>query len=133
MFKIVCINAKTSKDVIGAVHECSESGNPRYYRFKCGAMLGKEDYLKLPTEPKTCADMTMEEWLAMCCLRSVSPRSITWCGNQQCQRSMNAKDSVSGKYFIVEPKSPREIEIERLIREMHKLADAIKVLQAEED
>ena len=78
--KYVCIEGSSTLGLLeGKVYEIDPEE-----RVLGGLVKAKSDYgivedvaikrfLKLPSEPKTCVDMTMEEYLAMACLSSGSP------------------------------------------------------------
>ena len=135
-FKVVCIEDGGSNFLKqGKVFNACKAVNFPSQRWDICTEHGKENYgynktnfLRLPTEPKTCADMTMEEYLAMVCLRAVSPANVEWFDGaspvgffKPClQIGMSHKTQTRTLYQV---KSAKDIEIERIEKEMRKLAD----------
>ena len=148
-FKVVCISDMSSTfmkcgEIYDAVNYPKQDPTLHCGFFKVSTQGGKQGYqykkqyfLRLPTEPKSCADMTMEEYLAMVCLRAVAPFNVEWFDGtvnnknwKPCiQISMSHKTHPTTLYRIKPEKSAKEIEIERIEGAMHKLAEDLAKLK----
>lgn len=135
-FKVVCINTGRSGLFlnVGQVYTANKyNGDMSSYNIRTQG--GNENYsykreyfLLLPAEPKKCADMTMEEYLAMVCLRATDRHAVQV--KRQHDKWAHSVDhlmpnkSYCGEVYRVKPeKSDKDIEIERIEGEMRKLAD----------
>jgi len=146
-FKVVCINCNTRDGYestflhTGKIYDaccivdgkaqvnwniCTQGCNENYW-------YSKTYFLRIPTEPKTCADMTMEEYLAMVCLRNFSPTEVEYYNGHKrgfkpvAGDYMPYKNSLSETLYRIKPeKSAKDIEIEAIEAEMRKLADRLK-------
>ena len=131
-FKVVCIG--TGHHVyltVGKVYDGKTCGSAWCIKNDNGSVHEYHDnslFLRLPTEPKTCADMTMEEYLAMVCLIGAGDKvqydehGTGFCCNATLNR-MPAKVNTRALWRVKPEKSAKDIEIERIEKEMRKLAD----------
>jgi hypothetical protein len=134
VFKVVCIDGMDVDLTAGSVYDVALTADPSTL------VVSKDDkrdvcfrynanrFLLLPTEPKTCADMTMEEYLAMCCLRSTGCEAVQYrsCRSgwvECCSKHMSQKGETRSVYRIKPGKSAKDVEIERIEGAMRKLAD----------
>lgn len=146
-FKVVCITNKSSGFLkCGEVFDAKMYADHdlRYLGFVSVSKVdGCQDYqymrdyfLRLPTEPKTCADMSMEEYLAMVCLDNSKSTEIefTWGAEVEwfTRDSTMALHKCGTALCRVKPdKSVKDIEIERIEEAMRKLADDLSKLKRE--
>ena len=133
-FKVVCIeNTGAMKLEVGGVyeglgeaHESKISLVDSWYRMP----ISSKYFLRLPTEPKTCADMTMEEYLAMVCLaygdgtvQVANLEQTTWYDKST---AGFVRKSDSGSLYRIKPeKSAKDVEIEAIEKEMRALLDRL--------
>lgn len=86
-------------------------------------------FLQLPDKPKTCVEMTMEQYLAMVCLRYSHPSYIVDGNNEELvSREMPLKYSDHIKYCVKTEKSQKELAIERIESEILKLTQDLAEL-----
>jgi len=136
-FKVVCIdyNGSTFLKQGKIFDACKIMTGKAQTNWNICTLDGNENYgynktyfLRLPSEPKTCADMTMEEWLAMCCLRSTGCEAVQYKSSvgswiNCCNTKMPDKREAHSVYRVKPEKSAKDVEIERIEKEMRKLAD----------
>ena len=137
-FKVVCIDdwAVDVRLTVGKVYDVGHSNCHWFSVAKddtenLEVEYYKSRFLRLPTEPKTCDDMTMEEYLAMVCITTTDESRIQvassygtpkWKAGQQ-NGKMLEKFSTQCLYRIKPEKSAKDVEIERIEKEMRKLAE----------
>ena len=135
-FKVVCVSDASREEYlsVGSMYEARRSNDTALYIAKTDneyedIHYNKQRFLRLPTEPKTCADMTMGEYLAMRCLlecdcSQIEQRiygSFKW--RVKVGKYMDNKCGALDIYRVKPEKSAKDIEIERIEKEMRKLAD----------
>jgi hypothetical protein len=147
-FKVVCIQSRSSTFLkVGDIYDanrikynsepfrgnfniCTENGDENYgYR--------KDYFLVLPESPLTAKDMSMSEWLAVCCCANfgkvegkMNDSNIDVWDVVKCTSGMK-KSSQFYVYRVSFKKAQKDIEIEAIEEEMRKLADRLSKIKGE--
>lgn len=140
-FKVVCITRNGSTFLKeGKIYEAEKSRNASLSNFDICTLDGDEHYgylktyfLRLPTEPKTCADMTMEEWLAINAVLAGKDKKLVEYSSlddvYETSRCDFIRKTSNSNYYRIKPDNPNADAIERIEGEMRKLADELSLLK----
>lgn len=140
-FKVVCVNSNNSTFLKeGTVYSAMSGGKGGMGNFDICTLHGNEHYgyakayfLRLPTEPKTCADMTMEEWLAINAVLAGKDKKLveysSLDGVYETSRCDFIRKTSNSNYYRIKPDNPNADAIERIEGEMRKLADELSLLK----
>jgi len=132
-FKVVCINDKGMNYCIqeGKVYEAVEGDIAEFWMLTGIGQYSMCRFLQLPTEPKTCADMTMEEWLAMNAVLAGPDKKLVEfndCGSTySSMKTSMLRKCYSMSLYRIKPDNADAIE--RIEKEMRKLADKLAELK----
>lgn len=137
-FKVVCIDNKGAiKLEIGKVYDAAfgdsqttlKVGHDSYFNIA----MRKSLFLRLPTEPKTCADMTMEEWLAISAVLVGPDNGLVeydragWGFTQSSSYFLHR--TLCANLYRIKPDNPNSDAIARIEKEMCNLADELASLK----